>query len=85
MGQTSSDKMINIILAVSSKPSVGLATSIGATLLTWLHIINPIIGFVGCLFGALAAIYSYIANRKKSKELDLEIKIKQAELKKLID
>ncbi len=58
---------------IFGKPIVGFIGGYGSFLsavLTVLGILTPLIGFVGCVFGTLAAYHSWRINRKRDSILN---------------
>ena len=70
----------NYMIELASKPLFGITTATGSTLLMWLHVISPVVAFIGVLLGCAAAFYSFSTNRKKSKAADLELQLRQNQL-----
>jgi hypothetical protein len=48
-----------------SHPMTGMSTASTAVLLSWLHVISPIVAFMGVIVGFGAAVYSLMSKRKE--------------------
>jgi hypothetical protein len=69
---------MNFIHTILSKPFFAGATGIGASLLTYLGIITPVLGFAAAFLAVIAGIYSVIHKRNQvlRDEADKKHKIK---------
>jgi hypothetical protein len=56
---------------LAAKPLVGVGTSIGTgilgTILTWIGVLTPLLGFVSVIFGLMAGYYTWRIQRRKWK------------------
>jgi hypothetical protein len=56
---------------ISDKPHIGFASAGGgaiAGLLTWLHVVTPLLGGIAALFGAIAGFFTMVVKYREWKK-----------------